>query len=84
VLPSEKKKFETLIKDLNEEEIDPKLLQTKHNFYSIELRNVGGLVTPVILKVEYTDGSTEELKLPPKSGASTPRRPPSCSSRRRS
>jgi len=64
VLPSEKKKFETLIKDLNEEEIDPKLLQTKHNFYSIELRNVGGLVTPVILKVEYTDGSTEELKLP--------------------
>ncbi len=65
VLPSEKKKFETLIKDLNEEEIDPKLLQTKHNFYSIELSNVGGLVTPVILKVEYTDGSTEELKLPP-------------------
>jgi len=64
VLPSEKKKFQTLIKDLNEEEIDPKLLQTKHNFYAIELRNVGGLVTPVILKVEYTDGSTEEMKLP--------------------
>ena len=64
VLPSEKKKFETLIKDLNEEEIDPKLLQTKHNFYAIELRNVGGLVTPVILKVEYTDGSMEEMKLP--------------------
>ncbi len=65
VLPSEKKKFETLIKDLSEEEIDPKLLQTKHNFYSIELSNVGGLVTPVILKVEYTDGSAEEMKLPP-------------------
>jgi hypothetical protein len=65
VLPSEKEKFETLIKDLSEEEIDPKLLQTKHNFYSIELSNVGGLVTPVILKVEYTDGSAEEMKLPP-------------------
>lgn len=65
VLPSEKKKFEALIKELNEEEIDPKLLQTKHNFYSIELRNVGGLVTPVILKIEYTDGSSEELELPP-------------------
>ncbi|MBE7498037.1 MAG: M1 family metallopeptidase [Verrucomicrobiaceae bacterium] len=64
VLPSEKKKFESLIKELNEEEIDPKLLETKHNFYAIELRNVGGLVTPVILKIEYTDGSTEEMKLP--------------------
>jgi hypothetical protein len=64
VLPSEKKKFESLIKELNEEQIDPKLLETKHNFYAIELRNAGGLVTPVILKVEYTDGSTEEIKLP--------------------
>jgi hypothetical protein len=64
VLPSDKKKFESLIKELNEAEIDPKLLQTKHNFYAIELSNVGGLLTPVILKIEYTDGSTEELKLP--------------------
>lgn len=64
VLPSEKKKFEALIKDLKEEEIDPALLQTKHNFYVIELSNVGGLVTPLILKAEYTDGSSEELKLP--------------------
>ncbi len=64
VLPSEKKKFDTLLKELLEEEIDPKLLQTKHNIYSIQLRNVGGMVTPVILKIEYTDGSMEELKLP--------------------
>jgi len=64
VLPSEKKKFETLIKDLKEEKIDPALLQTKHNFYVIELSNLGGLVMPVILKIEYTDGSSEELKLP--------------------
>jgi len=64
VLPSEKKKFESLIKELKEEKIDPALLQTQHNFYLIELSNVGGLVTPVILKVEYTDGSIEELKLP--------------------
>jgi hypothetical protein len=64
VLPSEKKKFESLIKELNEEEIDPKLLQTKHNFYVIELSNVGGLLTPVVLKLDYTDGSSEEMKLP--------------------
>jgi len=64
VLPSEKKKFEALLKDLKEEEIDPALLQTKHNFYVIELSNVGGLVTPVVLKAEYTDGTNEEIKLP--------------------
>jgi hypothetical protein len=64
VLPSEKKKFEALVKELKEEEIDHALLQTTHNFYVIEFRNVGGLVTPLILKIDYTDGSSEELKLP--------------------
>ena len=64
VLPSEKKKFESLVKELKEEEIDHALLQTTHNFYVIEFRNAGGLVTPLILKIDYTDGSSEELKLP--------------------
>lgn len=63
-LPSEKKKFEALIKELKEEKIDPALLQTKRNFYVIEFSNVGGLLTPLILKIDYTDGSSEELKLP--------------------
>ena len=64
VLPSEKKKFDALVKELQEEEINPELLKTKQNFYAIELSNRGGLLTPVILKLEYTDGSTEELQLP--------------------
>ena len=64
VLPSDKKKFETLIKELKEDEIDPALLKTKHNLYVMEFSNVGGLVTPLVLKIDYTDGSTEELKLP--------------------
>lgn len=63
-LPSEKKKFEALLKELEEAKIDPKLLQTKHNIYVLEISNVGGLVTPVPLKLEYTDGTTEELLLP--------------------
>ncbi len=63
-LPSEKKKFEALIKELKEEKIDPALLQTKRNFYVLEFSNVGGLLTPLILKIDYTDGSSEELKLP--------------------
>ncbi len=64
VLPSERKKFEALIKELREENIDPALLETKHNLYSIDLSNLGGLVTPVILKLDFTDGSSEEMQLP--------------------
>src|SRR4051812_2413526 len=28
------------------------------------MKNVGGLVMPVIMKVDYTDGTSEELRLP--------------------
>lgn len=63
-LPSEKKKFEGLIKELKEEEIDPALLKTARNFYVIEFSNIGGIVSPIILKLDYTDGSSEEMKLP--------------------
>lgn len=46
MLPSDKKKYEALIKELEDVKIDPKLLKTKHNIYVIELSNVGGLITP--------------------------------------
>jgi hypothetical protein len=39
-------------------------LKTKHNIYVIELSNLGGMVTPVPLKLDYTDGTSEELKIP--------------------
>ena len=64
VLPSEKKKYEALLKELEEARIDPQLLKTARNLYVIELSNVGGLVTPVPLKLEFADGSSEELALP--------------------
>ncbi|MDP2138984.1 MAG: M1 family metallopeptidase, partial [Candidatus Didemnitutus sp.] len=64
VLPSEKKKYEALLKELQKEKIDPALLQTARNFYLLDFSNVGGLITPLILQVEYTDGTVEEMKLP--------------------
>jgi hypothetical protein len=64
VLPSDKKKHEALLKELAEAKIDPSLLRTKQNLYVFEISNVGGLVTPVPLRLEYTDGSQEELLLP--------------------
>ena len=40
------------------------LLNSGLNFYVVDLRNVGGLVMPVLLKLEYTDGTSEELRIP--------------------
>jgi len=64
VLPSDRKKYESLIKELKEEKIDPELLKTVRNFYVIEFSNVGGLLSPLILQLDFADGSSEELKLP--------------------
>ena len=64
VLPSDQKKYEGLLKELTTAKIDPALLKTERNFYLIEFSNLGGLLTPLILKLDYADGSTEELKLP--------------------
>ena len=34
------------------------------NYYILEISNEGGLVMPVILEMEYADGSKEEVRLP--------------------
>jgi aminopeptidase N len=62
-LPSERKKYETLLKDLAEAKIDPALLKTPRNFYLIDFSNVGGIVMPLPLRLEFTDGSVEEMHL---------------------
>ncbi|HEY1107325.1 MAG TPA: M1 family metallopeptidase, partial [Opitutaceae bacterium] len=63
VLPSEKKKYDSLLKDLAEDEIDPAILKTARNFYLIDFSNVGGILMPLPLRLKFTDGTTEELKL---------------------
>ena len=63
VLPSDQKKFDALVKELAEAKIDPALLKTPRNFYLIDFSNVGGIVMPLPLRLEFTDGTTEELKL---------------------
>ncbi|MCA9182287.1 MAG: hypothetical protein KDA51_12565, partial [Planctomycetales bacterium] len=39
-------------------------LQDKRNFYTVTLRNVGGLVMPIILRYEFEDGSQQVVRLP--------------------
>ncbi len=43
---------------------DKALLAGGMNFYVVDLKNIGGLVMPVILKIEYTDGTSDELRSP--------------------
>lgn len=64
VLPSEQKRYESLLKELEKEKINPALLKTARNFYLIDFTNVGGLLTPLVLRLDYADGSSEELKVP--------------------
>ena len=39
-------------------------LKSGINYYILELENVGGLVMPVIVEMEYQDGSKEVLRIP--------------------
>ena len=40
------------------------LLQAGWRFYVADLRNIGGLVMPVIFEIQYADGTEEELRIP--------------------
>jgi len=40
------------------------LLGKEYNFYELSLENLGGLVMPVILEWQYTDGTTEVERIP--------------------
>lgn len=62
VTDREREEFQKHLATLTERE--RALLTSGMNFYVVDLKNVGGLVMPIILQVDYADGSTEELRLP--------------------
>jgi hypothetical protein len=64
VLPSERDAHRELLELLRGENIDPALLRTERNFYTVEIGNVGGIVMPFVLRVVYGDGSREDLRIP--------------------
>jgi|TARA_B110000902_G_scaffold185234_1_gene209721 hypothetical protein len=47
-----------------EREVLDRAVSEDLNYYILELSNKGGLVMPVILEMEYADGSKEEMRLP--------------------
>ena len=43
---------------------DKALLNAGFNYYEIEFSNIGGLVMPIILEFEFTDGTKDVVKIP--------------------
>ena len=46
------------------DETEKSIINAGYYFYVVDLKNVGGLVMPVIFKVEYMDGTSEEIRIP--------------------
>jgi hypothetical protein len=62
VTPLDEKQYQEYLDSLSEEE--KQLLQAGYNYYEVSLLNNGGMVMPVILKFEYSDGSEEVKRIP--------------------
>jgi hypothetical protein len=62
VTDDDREKFQKYLKTLEDHE--KQLLETRRNFYVVELENLGGLVMPVIFQIDFEDGSSEELRIP--------------------
>jgi aminopeptidase N len=60
--PESRSSYQKLLESLSEQERE--LIQHSHNYYQVTLKNVGGLVMPVILKVVYQDESEQIIRLP--------------------
>ena len=59
---SDKERYKKYLKKISKDE--KALLDANYNFHEISFKNVGGLVMPLILEFEYTDGSSEVIKIP--------------------
>lgn len=62
VSPSDKERYKQFVASLSEEE--KKWLGANQHLYKLRFKNIGGLVMPVILKMEFADGSDSLLYIP--------------------
>jgi hypothetical protein len=62
VTPETREAYERFVKELKPAE--RQLLESKHNFYLVTFRNHGGLIMPIIVRLNYDDGSHEIVRLP--------------------
>ena len=62
VTPEQRKAFEKAMEGLSDEERE--MINSTENAYKIKIENVGGLVMPVIILLNYEDGTEEIVRLP--------------------
>jgi len=62
VLEEDREKSQETLEKLNSKDRD--LLKLEHHFYVVEVENIGGLVMPVILEIEYFNGNRETRHYP--------------------
>ncbi|MCB9447840.1 MAG: M1 family metallopeptidase [Flavobacteriales bacterium] len=62
VEPWDQSDYQKYLNSLTDEE--RAFVQSGKYFYQLDLRNVGGLVMPVIVKIDYTDGTSEVKRYP--------------------
>lgn len=72
VTNQDRNEYQSLLQGLDAR--DQALLKRSDVFYIVDLHNIGGLVSPVILGVEYADGSREDVRLPAELWRFNPRR----------
>ena len=58
----DQKNYKKFLEKLEDDERN--LLEEMRNFYVIELSNLGGLVMPVIINIEFEDNTNEVLRIP--------------------
>ena len=64
VTSTDKKNYSNYLKTLEKSEQEMISKNAKIYFYQVELKNVGGLVMPVIIQFEYEDGTKETKNIP--------------------
>ncbi|TAE41236.1 MAG: M1 family peptidase [Runella slithyformis] len=62
VTEADKKKYDSYLASLGEDE--RKLVESGMNFYTIKVKNKGGLPMPVIIKMQYEDGTDSVARFP--------------------
>jgi hypothetical protein len=72
VTNADRNKYNTLVQGL--EPWEREMLKLGDYAYVMDFRNIGGLVMPVILDIEYKDGTVEELRIPAEAWRQNPQK----------
>jgi len=59
---ADRNKYKSTINNLKEWEAE--LLENEDYFTMVDLTNIGGLVTPIILEITYSNGTRDEVRIP--------------------